>query len=93
MTVSMNHSALDCTNATITNNDIGPCGHDAPYGAWADGISISCKNSLVENNDIIDPTDGGIVVFGSPGSRVRNNRISVRNVGSSHHVRSETYPC
>lgn len=60
-------------------SDIGPCGHGAPYGNWADGISLSCKNTRVEFNTIIDPTDGGIVVFGAQGSQIRNNTISVRN--------------
>src|SRR5262249_3672249 len=32
-------------------------------------------SSLVENNTIVDATDGGIVVFGAPGSTVRNNTI------------------
>lgn len=47
---------------------------------WADGISISCANSLVENNHIWDATDGGIVVFGSPGSTIRNNTIEATDV-------------
>lgn len=40
---------------------------------WADGISLSCKGSTVFNNTIIGATDGGIVVFGSPGSWVHGN--------------------
>jgi parallel beta-helix repeat protein len=71
--------ALDCRNATIRFNDIGPCGHDAPYGSWADGISMACTQSTVEGNTVVDPTDGGIVVFGALGSKVTNNTISVRN--------------
>jgi parallel beta-helix repeat protein len=59
-------------------SDIGPCGNSA-YGNWADGISLSCKNTRVEFNTIVDPTDGGIVVFGAQGSQIINNTISVRN--------------
>lgn len=40
-------------------------------------ISLSCKTSLVENNTIVDPTDGGIVVFGTQGSIIRNNVSAV----------------
>jgi hypothetical protein len=47
-----------CSNTTIRNNDIGPCGTDY-FQMWADGISLSCANSLVENNVITDATDGG----------------------------------
>jgi parallel beta-helix repeat protein len=64
-----------CSNVTIRYNDIGPCGSDA-FQQWADGISLSCANSEVYGNVITDSTDGGIVVFGSPGSRISNNTIS-----------------
>lgn len=63
-----------CANALIQNNDIGPCGTD-DFQQWADGISLSCKGSTVFNNTIIGATDGGIVVFGSPGSWVHGNTI------------------
>lgn len=42
---------------------------------WADGISLSCKLSTVQNNVVTGATDGGIVVFGSPGSWIHNNTI------------------
>ncbi|CAL1700286.1 unnamed protein product [Somion occarium] len=67
---------LTCNNATVQHNDIGPCGSDT-FQEWADGISVSCRNSLVRNNTISNPTDGGIVLFGSPGTLVENNTIFV----------------
>ncbi|KAH9015928.1 hypothetical protein EDB85DRAFT_2076291 [Lactarius pseudohatsudake] len=67
---------LLCNNVTIQNNDIGPCGSDV-YMQWADGISVSCRSAVVFNNLVNDPTDGGIVLFGSPGSSVENNIIWV----------------
>ncbi|CCM01736.1 uncharacterized protein FIBRA_03802 [Fibroporia radiculosa] len=69
---------FQCTNATVQNNDIGPCGNDA-FQQWSDGLSISCMNTLVRNNMVNNPTDGGIVVFGSPGTLVENNTIWVEN--------------
>ncbi|KAF9559671.1 hypothetical protein CPC08DRAFT_736100 [Agrocybe pediades] len=69
---------LTCTTVTIQNNDIGPCGTDT-FQQWADGISLSCRNSIVRNNMIQDATDGGIVVFGSAGSHIYNNTIWVVN--------------
>ncbi|KLO11233.1 hypothetical protein SCHPADRAFT_831467 [Schizopora paradoxa] len=63
-----------CSNATVQNNDVGPCGLDG-FNQWADGISYSCWNGLVQNNMINNPTDGGIVLFGAPGTLVRNNTI------------------
>ncbi|ODN81808.1 hypothetical protein L202_02172 [Cryptococcus amylolentus CBS 6039] len=68
---------LNCYNATIQNNDIGPCGTDY-YQNWADGVSLSCSESLVQNNEIVDATDGGIVVFGAPFSTIRNNTIRAK---------------
>lgn len=70
---------LQCNNATIQNNDIGPAGSDA-FQEWADGISVACNNSLIRNNLINNPTDGGIVLFGAPGTRVENNTIWVETV-------------
>jgi hypothetical protein len=45
-----------CTNATIANNDIGPCGqsgtNSAGQGLWADGISFACTDSVVKSNTV-----------------------------------------
>lgn len=62
-----------CTGARVENNLIGPAGRTD--GSWADGISFACTNSVVRNNTIVDATDGGIVVFGAPGSLIENNVI------------------
>ena len=70
---------LQCNNATVQNNEIGPAGSDA-FQEWADGISVACNNSLIRNNLINNPTDGGIVLFGAPGTRVENNTIWVETV-------------
>ncbi|KAI0005117.1 hypothetical protein BJV74DRAFT_326754 [Russula compacta] len=70
--------SLLCNNVVVQNNDIGPCGSDA-YQQWADGISVSCRSAIVRNNLVNNPTDGGIVLFGSPGTHVVNNTIWVVN--------------
>ncbi|MCP4664658.1 MAG: hypothetical protein GY856_55450, partial [bacterium] len=63
-----------CSEATITGNTIRSAGR--PDGTWADGISLACHDSLVENNIITDATDGAIVIFGSPGSIITGNTIT-----------------
>jgi hypothetical protein len=63
-----------CTSATITNNEIGP--GNQLYAGTTDGISLQCSNSEVAYNNIHDVTDGGIVIFGAPGSTVHDNQIS-----------------
>ncbi|KAH7887390.1 pectin lyase fold/virulence factor [Phlebopus sp. FC_14] len=72
----VSEGSLNCNNVTVQNNDVGPAGSDA-FQQWADGISVACQNSLIRNNLINNPTDGGIVLFGSPGTRVENNTIWV----------------
>lgn len=70
---------LLCNDVVVQNNDIGPCGSDT-FQQWADGISVSCRSAIVRNNMVNNPTDGGIVLFGAPGSLVMNNTIWVENV-------------
>ncbi|EGG11310.1 uncharacterized protein MELLADRAFT_102180 [Melampsora larici-populina 98AG31] len=79
-----------CVSMTIRNNQIGPSGNSPSFsteprglgltkdytsGQWADGISLACTQSHVYGNNITDATDGGIVLFGAPGSHIYNNRI------------------
>lgn len=83
----------DCNNVTVQNNDIGPCGSDL-YGQWADGISFACRNGVVKSNLINNPTDGGIVLFGAPGTLVENNTIwveTVRIIETLRFARSSIY--
>lgn len=54
--IGSGNTAAPCTSATITNNDIGPCGQSGTdssgNGLWADGISLDCTNSLVHGNTV-----------------------------------------
>jgi parallel beta-helix repeat protein len=65
-----------CQNALVEDNVIGPAGQYD--GTWADGISLACSNSIVRNNIITDVTDGGIVIFGAPGSLIEGNAIQAK---------------
>ena len=47
--------------AVARNNEIGPAGRAEFLGA--DGISLECHDAVVENNTIVDVTDGGMVIF------------------------------
>jgi hypothetical protein len=66
-----------CSGARITYNDLGPSGH--PNGEWADGISFACRDGIVQHNIVTDPSDGGIVIFGAPGTLVEDNLIVTRS--------------
>lgn len=69
------NSVPRCQRAQALGNRIGPAGNPVPDRKWADGISLACGNSVVRDNIITDATDGGIVVFGAPGSIIENNTI------------------
>lgn len=49
------------------------------HNPWTDGLSISCEDTLVQDNEVVDATDVGIVLFRAhpavQRSRVRYNRI------------------
>jgi len=78
-----------CRGAVARNNWLGPAGR-AEY-VIADGISLECPNSVVENNTIIDTTDGGIVIFQSPGSLIANNTIRAENRIMFYGISMEDY--
>ncbi len=78
-----------CRGAVARNNEIGPAGR-AEY-IIADGISLECPNSVVEYNTIVDATDGGIVIFQSPGSLVANNTIRAENRIMFYGISMEDY--
>ncbi|OIW27865.1 hypothetical protein CONLIGDRAFT_579694 [Coniochaeta ligniaria NRRL 30616] len=69
-----------CREGTVSGNTIGPCGTEGTdasgNGLWADGVSFECVNSVVSSNNITGSTDGGIVIFGSPGSQFVDNIIT-----------------
>ncbi|WVN85033.1 uncharacterized protein L203_100174 [Cryptococcus depauperatus CBS 7841] len=80
-----------CKSGHVADNEIGPCGEewDDEYDGmdevnplWgnprADGISLACKDSIVERNIVYDTTDGAIVLFGSANSKVKHNHIYSR---------------
>jgi hypothetical protein len=52
-----------CSSNTITNNVITAYPSVHANQQWTDGLSVGCENTLVQGNQIVDPTDVGIVVF------------------------------
>jgi parallel beta-helix repeat protein len=78
-----------CSGAVARNNVFGPAGR-AEF-AMADGISLECPNSIVESNTIFDTTDGGIVIFQSPGSLVANNTIRAESRIMFYGISMEDY--
>jgi parallel beta-helix repeat protein len=82
-----------CQNALVEDNQIGPAGTSDSM-LWADGISLACKDSIVRNNVITDATDGGIVIFGAPGSLIEGNTVRAETrtlLGGIHMVSDGLY--
>jgi hypothetical protein len=52
-----------CAGNTISGNVVTAYASVHADSEWTDGLSIGCERSVVENNQIVDPTDVGIVVF------------------------------
>ena len=78
-----------CTSAVARNNEFGPSGD--PVAGMGDGISLECPNSIVENNTIVDATDGGIVIFQSPGSLIAHNTIRAESRIMFYGISMEDY--
>ena len=78
-----------CRGAVARNNEIGPGGR-AEF-LVADGISLECHDAVVENNTIIDVTDGGIVIFQSPGALIANNTIRAETRIMIYGISMEDY--
>jgi len=68
-----------CSGFKVHDSTFGPSGlpelDSQGQGQWSDGISLGCEQSEVTNNVITDTTDGGIVIFGSPGSLISGNTV------------------
>ena len=82
-----------CQNALVEDNQVGPAG-TSDNMLWADGISLACANSIVRNNVVTDATDGGIVIFGAPGSLIEGNMVRAETrtlLGGIHMVADEAY--
>jgi hypothetical protein len=64
-----------CTGARILDSEFGPAFFG--YSKLVDGISMQCRDSEIARNTITDVTDGGIVVFGAPGTYIHDNTINI----------------
>lgn len=81
------HLLEPCNSSVIVGNTIetGTLTHDAT-GNFADGLSISCANTVIANNVINDISGVGIVYFGGPGTTIRNNTITATTTSASSGI-------
>ena len=82
----------------IENNIVLGAGADArgngraageTWQKWGDGITFAARDSIIRNNIILDPTDVGFVLFGSPGTVAEDNvvaSISRESLGGANLV-------
>ena len=64
---------------------------------WADGISQHTPNGTIRNNDVVDPTDVGIIIFGHDGkiqaSTAYSNTIVHAGLSSYGSLAFDTTQC
>lgn len=53
-------------------------------GRMGSALRVAAHDSVIRNNLINNPTDGGIILSGSPGDHVENNSLWVEMV---HFIR------
>jgi hypothetical protein len=59
----------------------GPDPESSPLGKpLGDGISLSCRESVVSHNVFTDTTNSAIAIFGSPFSTISHNKITSRSL-------------
>jgi hypothetical protein len=68
-----------CSNETISGNVITAYSANHGYSDNSDGLTMRCENLTITNNQIVDVTDIGIVLFATNGttqaSTISNNTI------------------
>jgi hypothetical protein len=74
-----------CSNISIVHNLVTTYSsqHYSPdpanFHPWADGLSCACESALIQENEVVDATDVGIIIYrATPAiqkSIVRNNRV------------------
>ncbi len=68
-----------CVDNEFNRNLVEAYSSDHGNGNWADGLSIGCEDAEVTDNDIVDASDVGLIVFGQNGftqvSQLRDNVV------------------
>lgn len=73
-----------CTKPmTVNGNFVVNSGNDnrvsGPRPIWSDGVFVHCETSVVEDNEVLDPSDVGLILFvsenGKQRSTITNNRV------------------
>lgn len=73
-----------CQQNVISGNMITAYSADHHTGNYTDGLSVSCENTLIENNQIVDTTDVGIVLFKSSGPLEAT--VTQRSIARNNHI-------
>lgn len=73
-----------CTKEMLVEGNLATnSGNDNRAGGarpiWSDGIFVHCETSLVKNNEVLDPSDVGLILFvsenGEQHSSITSNRV------------------
>lgn len=70
---------------TAYSSRFGLDGKGGGTQVWTDGIQVPCENALVAHNQVVDATDGGIIVFGTYQHKQQRSHVdfnAVLNAGN-----------
>ncbi|HEY6328522.1 MAG TPA: hypothetical protein VI756_04225, partial [Blastocatellia bacterium] len=84
---------LLCTDEKVQGNLVTAYSADHGTTVNSDGLTMNCEGLDLENNDIVDVTDIGIVLFATPGvkqhSKISNNTIVSAGISINAAISSD----
>jgi hypothetical protein len=82
-----------CSNQIVNGNLVTAYSSLHGFSQNADGLTMSCEGLDIENNDIVDVSDIGVVLFAVPGitqrSRIANNTIVSAGISMNAPISSD----
>jgi hypothetical protein len=84
---------IPCSNQIVKENLITAYSSIHGFSQNSDGLTMSCEGLDIENNDIVDVSDIGVVLFAAPGitqhSRIANNTIVSAGISMNAPISSD----
>ena len=69
---------VPCYNLRILHNLMTSYSSLHTDQQWADGVSVACENALIQENEVVDATDVGIIIYrASPATQASKVRLNV----------------
>jgi hypothetical protein len=84
---------IPCSNQIVGGNLVTAYSSIHGFSQTSDGLTMSCEGLDIENNDIVDVSDIGVVLFAAPGitqhSQIANNTIVSAGISMNAPISSD----